>query len=95
MFEMGKLSHVLWCKFYDILFLVHLTINIFIFDFGPLHAKLHFLQNRQENSHLVHFGYCHYVTKYLMHDMMDYHCLRVFRSHNRRIGKHLPSFSVF
>ena len=30
-----------------------------------------------------------------MRDMMDYHCLRVFRSHDRRIGKHSPGFSVF
>ena len=30
----GKLSRVLWCKFHNIWFLVHLTINIFIFDFG-------------------------------------------------------------
>ena len=38
-------------------------------------------------SHLVHFGYCHYVIKYLMRDMMHYHCLRVFRSRVRRIWK--------
>ena len=41
---------VLWCKFNDIWFLVHLTINIFTFDFGRLQAKLHFPQNRQENA---------------------------------------------
>jgi len=46
----GKLSRVLWCKFHDIWYLVYLTINIFIFDFGLLQAKLHFLQNRQENA---------------------------------------------
>ena len=45
-----KLSRVLWCKFLDIWFLVHFTINIFIFDFGRLQAKLHFLQKRQENA---------------------------------------------
>ena len=48
-----------------------------------------------ERSHLVHFGYCRYVIKYLTRDMMDYHCLRVFRSRDRRIGKHLPGFSIF
>ena len=26
-------------------------------------------------SHLVHFGYCHSVIKYLMHDMMNYLCV--------------------
>ena len=30
----GKFSRVLWCKFLDIWFLVHLIINIFIFDSG-------------------------------------------------------------
>ena len=46
----GKLSGVLWCKFHDIWFLVHLAINIFSFDFGLLQAKLHFLQKRQKNA---------------------------------------------
>ena len=46
----GKLSRVLWCKFHDIWFLVQLTNSIFIFDFGRLQAKLHFLQKRQENA---------------------------------------------
>ena len=41
----------------------------------------------EEHSHLVHFCYCRYVIKYLMHDMMKYHCLRVLRSHVRRLGK--------
>ena len=27
--------------------------------------------------------------------MMDYHCLRVFRSCVKRIGKHSPGFSMF
>ena len=44
---------------------------------------------------MVHFCYCHYVIKYLMRDMMNYHCLRVLRSHVRRIGKHSPGFSMF
>ena len=37
----------------------------------------------------------HYVIKYLMRDMINYHRLRVLRSHVRRIGKHWPGFSVF
>ena len=82
----GKFSLVLWCSFLDIWFLVHLTINILIFDFGRLTGKC---------SHLVQFGYCHYVIKYPMRDMMNYHCLRVFRSRVKRIGKHLPGFSMF
>ena len=48
-----------------------------------------------KRNHLVHFDYCHYVIKYLMREMMNYHCLRVFRSRVRRIGKHSPRFSVF
>ena len=47
-----------------------------------------------KRNHLVHFGYCHYVMKYLMRDMMNYHCLRVFRSRDRRIGKRSPGSSV-
>ena len=92
----GKLSRVLWCKFHDIRFLVHLTINIFMFDFGLLQAKLHFLQNRQENA----VTWCILVTvtmllKYFMRDMMNYHCLRVFRRRVKRIIKHSPGFSMF
>ena len=91
-----KLSRVLWCKFLDIWFLVHLTINIFIFDFGRLQAKLHFLQKTtRQCSHLVHFGSCHYVIEYLIRDMMNYHCLRVFRRRVKRIGKHSPDFFMF
>ena len=30
-----------------------------------------------------------------MRDMMNYHCLRVLRSHVRRIGKQSPGFSEF
>ena len=37
-------------------------------------------------------GLHHYVIKYLMRDMINYHCLR---SHVRMIGKHWPGFSVF
>ena len=38
----------------------------------------------------------HYnLIKYLLSDMLNYHCLRVFRSRVRRIGKHSPRFSVF
>ena len=46
----GKLSRVLWCKIYDIWFLVHLTISIFILDLERLQAKVHFHQKRQENA---------------------------------------------
>ena len=48
-----------------------------------------------ERNQLVHFCYCHCVIKYLMRDVMDCHCLRLFRSRDRRIGKHSPGFSVF
>ena len=90
----GKLCRVLWCKFHDIWFLVHLTINIFIFDFGRLQAKSLSLSSKTtgKRNHLKHFCYCHYVIKYLMRDMMHYHCLRVLRSHVRRIGKHSIRF---
>ena len=47
-----KLTRVLWCTFLDIWFLVHLTINIFIFDFGRLQAKLLFLQNDRKMQSL-------------------------------------------
>ena len=30
-----------------------------------------------------------------MRDMMNYHCLRVFRSRVKRIGKHSSGFSMF
>ena len=43
----------------------------------------------------MHFGYCHYVIKYLMRDIMNYHCSRVLRSRVRMIGKNSPGFSVF
>ena len=45
-----------------------------------------------QSSHLMHFGSCHYVIKYLMRDMMKYHCLRVFRRRVKRIIKHSPDF---
>ena len=54
-----------------------------------------FLKNEEKRNHLVHFCYCHYVIKYLMRDIMNYHCLRVLRSRDRRIGKQSPGFSVF
>ena len=93
----GKLFRVLGINFMTsgLLYTSQSTLSS-VFDFGLLQAELHFLQNRQENAvtDLVHFGYCHYVIKYLKRDMMDYHCLRVFRSGDRRIGKHSPGFSV-
>ena len=66
------------------------------FLFRPVAGKIALSsKSTGERSHLVHFCYSHYAIKYLMHDMMDYHCLKVFRSHDRRIGKHSPGFSVF
>ena len=92
MFGTGKLSRVLWCTFHDIWFLVHLTINIFIFNF----VKIAFSSKTTgKRNLLVHFCYCRYVITYLMRDMMNYHCLRVFRSRGKRIGKHSPGFSMF
>ena len=49
----------------------------------------------QKRSDLVHFGSCHYVIEYFMRDMMNYHCLRVFRRRVKRIGKLSPGFSMF
>ena len=46
-------------------------------------------------SHFVQFSYCQYVLKYFTRDMMNYHCLRVFRSRVKRLGKHSPGFSMF
>ena len=40
----------------------------------------------------MHFGYCHFVIKYLMRDMMNYYCLRVFRSRVKRDRKTLARF---
>ena len=91
-----KLSRVLWCKCLDIWFLVHLTINIFIFDFGRLQAKVALSSKTTGKcSYLVQFAYCHYAIKYFMRDMMSYHCLRIFRSRVKMIGKHSPGFSMF
>ena len=92
----GKLFRVLWCKSHDLWFLVHLTISIFILDFERLQTKLHFPQKRQENATtwcILAVG--HFVIKYLMCDMMNYHFLKVFGTRVRRIGKHSPVFSVF
>ena len=62
------------------------------FWFRPFAGKIAFsLKSTGERSHLVHFSYCHYAIKYLISDMMDCHCLRVFRSRDRRIGKRSPS----
>ena len=66
------------------------------FWFRPFAGKIALSsKTTEERSHLLHFGYCHYAIKYLMRDMMNYHCLRVLRSRVRRIGKHSPGFSVF
>ena len=66
------------------------TFSFFISAFGSKIALSS--KSAAERSHLVHFGCCHYVIKYFMRDMMDYHCLRIFRSRDRRIGKHSPGF---
>ena len=64
-----KLSRVLWCKFLDISFVFvfckNLTINIFIFDFGRLQAKLHFLQKRQITVSLRVYSSPHSLQIYL------------------------------
>ena len=46
----GKLFRVLWCIFLDMWVLVHLTINIFIFDFDPWQAKLYFLKKKEKKK---------------------------------------------
>ena len=88
----GKLFRVLWYKFHDIWF----HSQYFHFWFRPFAGKsVLYSKTTGKRSHLVHFGYCHYVIKYFMRDTMDYPCLRVFRSRDIRIGKHSPGFSVF
>ena len=68
----------------------------FDFWFRPFAGKIALSSKTTgKRSHLVHFGYCHYVIKYLMRDMMNYHYLRLFRSRVRTIGKHSPGFSAF
>ena len=76
---------------------LYTSISTFSFlIIGRLQAKWHVLQKRQENAVIwCIFGYCRYVIKYFMRDMMNYHCLRVFRSRGKRIGKHSPGFSMF
>ena len=71
------LSRVLWCKLLAICFLVHLTINIFIFDFCCLLVKLHFPRKRQENAWCILVIVT--VSSSISRDMLTYHCLRVFR----------------
>ena len=48
--EWGCFPHVLWRNLLDVWFLVHFTINAFMFDFELLEAKFHCLQKRQENA---------------------------------------------
>ena len=51
-----------------------LPINILIFDFDPFAVKIALSsKTTRKCSHLVHFGYCHSVIKYLMRDMTNYH----------------------
>ena len=71
------LSRVLWCKLLAIWFLVHLSINIFIFDFCCLLVKLHFPRKRQENAWCILVIVT--VSSNISRDMLNYHCLRVFR----------------
>ena len=71
------LSCVLWCKSLAIWFVVHLIINIFIFDFGCLQVKLHFPRKRQENAWCILVIVT--VSSNISRDMLNYHCLRVFR----------------
>ena len=47
---MWMLFNVLWCKYLDTWFLVHFTMNIFIFNFELSQAKLHFSQKWEENA---------------------------------------------
>ena len=91
-----KYSHVLWCKCLDICFLCTPHNQHFHFLFQPFAGKIALSSKTTgKRSHLVHFGYCHYAIKYIMRDMMNYHCLRVFRSRVNRIGKHSLGFSLF
>ena len=93
----GKLSRVLWCNWVS-WHLVSCTPHNqhFHFWFRPFAGKIALSSKTTgKRSHLVHFCYCYSVIKYLMRDMMDYHCLRVLRSRVRRIGKHSPGCSVF
>ena len=92
----GKLFPVLCYKYRDIWVFCTPQNQHFHFSFRHFASKIAISsKSAGERSHLVHFGYCRYVIKYLTRDMMDYHCLRVFRSRDRRIGKHSPGFSVF
>ena len=54
-----------------------------------------FFKNDRNTQSLGAFFVIVAVIEYLMRDMMNYHCLRVLRSHVRRIGKQSPGFSVF
>ena len=91
-----KLSRVLRCKHFDIL--VSCTPHNQHFHFWiRLFAGKIALSSKTTGqcSHLVHFGSCHNAIEYLMRDMMNYHCLWVFRRRVKRIGKHSPDFSMF
>ena len=68
----------------------------FHFWFRPFAGKIALSwKTTGQCSHLVHFGSWHYAIKYIMRDMMKYHCLRVFRRRVKRIGKHSTGFSMF
>ena len=92
----GKLFPVLCYKYRDIWVFCTPQNQHFHFSFRHFASKIALSSTSSgEGSHLVHFGYCQYVIKYLMRDMMDYHCLRVFRSRDRMIGKHSPGIFLY
>ena len=92
----GKLFPELCYKFRDIWFFCTPQNQYFHFSFRHFASKIALSSKSSgEGSHLVHFGYCQFVIKYLMRDMMDYHCLRVFRSRDRMIGKHSPGIFLY
>ena len=88
----GKLSRVLWCNWVS-WHLVSCTPHNqhFHFWFRPFAGKIALSSKTTGKRIFVIVT----IIKYLMRDMMDYHCLRVLRSRVRRIGKHSPCFSVF
>ena len=60
--------------------------------FGPFADNISlffFFLKRVEGgfNHMVRFGYCQLVFKYLMSNVMKLYCLRVFRGDVRRTGK--------
>ena len=54
-----------------------------------------FFKNDRKTQSFGAFWLLSLWYKYLLRDMMNYHCLRVVTSRVRRIEKHSPGFSVF